>query len=1750
MKSFYHQLSATVQEFPPNILPNVPMKAKSLAISPFYLTSLLYAKQGKCGVLSLDSNGSVCTKILADNADLDAQCLWRYIQVGWDAAMGVTLIQHISTGNFLCVPLGSTVPHCEPYEKYTTDRYNWVIQNRGLYFRGPEVKYLVYYNRMDSSGDASKYQAVKYGAMNAKEFEACTPSTCKFTCDTTGGYTCGPLSISYDRPIEGNAFIRASASGAVSMSNALRDDFQSPKSVQGAWGIGLWSVINDLENEWYPILIREDMGLCQAPASEPMGLGLLKCWKAGKNASDSLNRCTIPLQKRLVDSTSQTKPQQGQMPRIIFGFTTNGQERYVETKSNGFSENFDFWQYLDIFMYIGYNQGWPPIEFLKLKALKTFDSPGKTMYDIYEGFIGQSGSGTMAGVPKNIINTAHKNGCRFFSVLFFQLNRFGGKWKWWSHFLENRILYAEQIVDYAGHYGIDGFYINFEASTPGGNPHDLAGTDCSDYVSGTTNPCDHDECQGYWCAYALGGANNCDSACGTEGKWDNGGGKPTNNQGFDGSDINKKYFIEFLKHIRDYRKSKNIDVEICMYASMGPGGDSSTYTSGVTNYLLDFWRDPVTGEPVVDSMLSQPPNGNISASDIKYTYAHTSEAVKSCVEGTQGWPKNTGPMGTTTLSDTITCKNDPASTCGTNNNLDCDCGQDDCGDKTKCLSSANCCYDDSQPSDKAWCYKKSGSGNVICSGNDNTDCGPISTNDSNIPSGRAYDFWVGTDGEYGLNNYALNQDWSQPLWCSDFYKCDNNIQALLPPLSSFFLWSANLELSSLGTDDPTRTFKLNTDYYSQLYIGQTGLCFKNLTADPYVNSIKMGVCHFVAEKSVLSKIPFHTSFCLGNGENFYIDGSPQLYFGNWSDNIQDYLPTWRWWSRQMTQKDNNGQYLQSKILSLDYSRAFNGGSCLRIQSQNCGETDFHLFKTQWSLQDSLEMSVVYCGDPGLISLGYTLQSDGPLIQNPKIYYFMLKPCQAGCSTNWMYQKFHIPALTGAIINSICLRAGRTADGSNYNIFIGSLTVAAKGSSELSERSPNIPTICCFQQSASQLVNYNIAWNSLPNILHYNVFMNDLIVGRTYGTCGPVGPLDCDATTMYNVQNMPKNSTFVIEAVHTNGKRHKSLPSNYYTIILFYIFILIVIFLVVSLTFKNYFFSFLFIFIALALFFIGDLSSFIMPGKSGKEGIMQVPGNTGNLASPLVQIENWPQCKIKAFNINFDDNRPKAWTWLLDHVSKMDIPIKITFFINTLWLDRDKEKYLAWKKNYRVDYGVHGHWHFDHGNGTYVSPPNSQNWWCPGNLASCVTDEQLAANDSSCAQHVRDYLYDKDPVKEFVYAYPFGSYPKYTDENPSGHKSGDPKIKSLTAIKNNFLAARGVQWGQVSEFPDVTIPASLLGTCSNYQGQPGGESCAVSSCDLTKGKIYDDIVSQTVGPEYSWPGGIDLNLQQDSSNCTQLQMMEIRKNSLLTLLNSAESSSIMVWGHDFHPTDKNGIDWPCDNTFTVGGCANDNGSCDSSDADCIKRARDACTKNALELQNYSGNDAWSAKDKAYICPPDIRKEVDACATSCVRGKVDASGHCTDTDVFGKNGILAYNNPTMVYPIETAEGPLPCGNECFDSCWDPSVGSKLLEMLRSIKPFQNEIYFAFFVEIVQYLWNRKYSQVSYLESTASSLRYTLITTNVMRQIPLCISFQIQEPSKVTMDCVPLTVLQTTVLGTLKYYVEFLPKSNGKHILEVFY
>jgi hypothetical protein len=181
-------------------------------------------------------------------------------------------------------------------------------------------------------------------------------------------------------------------------------------------------------------------------------------------------------------------------------------------------------------------------------------------------------------------------------------------------------------------------------------PKKTPGTDCSMFK----DKCDYNDCVGYWCQFTQGGNNNCDSNECTLGKWDEQG-----NLGFDGQDINRQYFIEFLKHVREYRELKNIKCEICMYASIGYGGDSGNYTSGIDKSLIDFWLDPVTKQPIADMMLSMPAGGTIDPQGPVNTYSHTSEAVSNClIKEDFGWPKNTGLVGNfKCLSEDLNCIN-------------------------------------------------------------------------------------------------------------------------------------------------------------------------------------------------------------------------------------------------------------------------------------------------------------------------------------------------------------------------------------------------------------------------------------------------------------------------------------------------------------------------------------------------------------------------------------------------------------------------------------------------------------------------------------------------------------------------------------------------------------------------------------------------------------------------------------------------------------------------------------------------------------------------------------------------------------------------------------------------------------------------------------------------------------------------------------------------------------------------------------
>ena len=1700
MNIYAHQISYS-QELPPYVLKDgVPFGVKQVASSPLRLISISEASKGKFTVLYPDGDTIKVREIYDyEKEDIDDNDLWQFIQIGWQG--NIVLFKHVISGKYLCVPENSNSPKCHEYGKLKDNRYVWNLQDRTLFFMDPNQKYYVY--------TTNNKDIIPLTPLTIEESKTCLPKN---------------ANIITSLPINGKPFIRIQSDNTIIMSDVSSQYYSNNlpvfnpfwDSTNTIWNVGRG--INDPENEWYYLLQRgrELEYLNLPPTSQPMGLGLLKNWEPNKRAADIYNRCNISLQNRFIDTKTQTKPDQKTPPKIMFGFTSGAQERLTEVQGSGFRENFEYWQYLDTFMFIAYNQGWPPPELKKLKVpvgLGINSNVSDNLFEVLEGFLALQGGGIFAMPPKTYIEAAHKNGVKVYSVLFFQQNDFGGKWKWWSEFLKNRDIYAKKLVDIADYYGIDGYFINFEAQ-PGGNPRDVDGSNCSMFSG-----CDKADCKGYWCTYTMSGAQNCDGNACSEGKWTD----DNSNYGFDGQDINKDYFTDFLKKVRSYRNKKNINCDIGAYASMRAGGNSDNYTSGITQYFTDWWYDPITKESIVDFMLSMPPGGQNHPSYINYTFSHSQEATKGCVENydNYGWPINTGPsVNKQSLSSSLSCgqsvcdipleKRQPGCT---NND----------SDKTTC-ENAGCCWAvNDNPKLYPFCYKKKE--DVICPDN---ECGGVDITQSLIPKKRFLDFFVGTTAEktfdnpndwtYGYTSLDQPEPWDKYIYCGTFDNCNNYHEAITQPMSSFFLWQANLSQSNMGANNG-RTYKMNTDLYQSLYSGKTGLVVHNLTTDPYTKVSDMGISNFVPEKSTLSELPFHTSFCLGNGENFYIDGEPQLYYGSWTDNIQDYLPTWRWWPRQMTIKNETGQYIESMILGLDYSRSYNGGSCLKIESiSGMGNTDFYLYKTQFNMDKKLKLvvcasSINECDK--LIKIGYTLGSQGNLVDNPQIHYFTI----GTLNKKWKHFTFDIEAKSNDYISSICLFASKP-QGESYKIFIGSISVIPDKFKH--PKKPVIKSIDTYNVKDGTL-NYRLKWKQQSNILYYNVFCGKYYIGRIYGS----GTFKISHKYIYyNVSNQPKNNnTFWIEGVSTNGHKYSNKPLNpvLYFLLLCLFLGLVVYFIYYNMSNEIFRYGLIILIVLFFIIYISKLKFDISLTKNS--------GNYGELSNDGgLMIENWPYCKKKSFNINFDDNRPKTWTWLLEHVKKRNLPLKITFFINTLWLNRDLEKYKSWIKDYDVDYGAHGHWHMNHQQDNMPTPPGIQCWGdnpsdgccSDGTQKYCVTDNDLANNDSSCANYIRKYIYD-DMNKDLVFAYPYGALPFNSD--------GTPKKITFNTIKENFIAARHITWGQSLSFPIVSDPSSLLGGCANYQGQPAGCDgvCSVDSCSASiLQNIYDSNVTKEVGPEFSWPGGIDLNLDPSCSNCTIIRQMEIRKKSLEKMLESEKPYAIMVWGHDFHPTNKDGKTYPCDKTYTLGQCEDNDIS---------------CKNNANAMAKETGVDDWIDDKDTYRCPIDIAKSDDSCAETCVRGAV-VDGICTDKDIF-KN---AYNDPTGYYQSESfipKDHPYDC-SACADSCWNPSIGHKLLEMLELLND-RDDIWFGHFVEIVQYLYNRRFSKINFISNFNNISTYNLTTTSIMKKFPLTISLPLGSKN-IEIDEKEQIIYHSKYSG--KYYINFYPKDNTVHNIKVYY
>lgn len=198
---------------------------------------------------------------------------------------------------------------------------------------------------------------------------------------------------------------------------------------------------------------------------------------------------------------------------------------------------------------------------------------------------------------------------------------------------------------------------------------------------------------------------------------------------------------------------------------------------------------------------------------------------------------------------------------------------------------------------------------------------------------------------------------------------NSNWSALLSNDISIGFWGAHSQslLHQSATDDGTSDIAIQKAYQQKLEYTFSGGnrnpgLLPSIATDCSLGNADLkrfhGLATFLTAKSTISQVPFVSRFGLGNGLKFYKEGKV-AFDSKWHNiNMQDFLPTWRFWIT-----DANDEVTEQSIgglinAELSWDDAYSGGSSLMLS----GATDFSrvkLFKTLLATEPSYELSVTY-----------------------------------------------------------------------------------------------------------------------------------------------------------------------------------------------------------------------------------------------------------------------------------------------------------------------------------------------------------------------------------------------------------------------------------------------------------------------------------------------------------------------------------------------------------------------------------------------------------------------------------------------------------------------------------------------------------------------------------------------------------------------------------------------------------------------
>ena len=342
----------------------------------------------------------------------------------------------------------------------------------------------------------------------------------------------------------------------------------------------------------------------------------------------------------------------------------------------------------------------------------------------------------------------------------------------------------------------------------------------------------------------------------------------------------------------------------------------------------------------------------------------------------------------------------------------------------------------------------------------------------------------------GHTGYTDALDWAMPV--------DGHGGSLALFCPEERIWKDNVK-TLLGTKDECgenaysaqrRTFYNERD----MWVNQYG--------DPtYVDDFGWpGLSGRMLERSVISSMPFETSFCVGLGKYRFVEGEKQNTQDWYHSGVQSIMPTWRYWIENKEGLD----------VTIDWDDAYNFGSSLKIKGKlTAGDHLMRLYKTMIPVTSGGTLRLVYkTSTPGSVEVRLATESKvkGEMVtlSNPTVTD----------KNGWTIAEYDLSQLNGKTVYMISLNMKSETEVADYVLSLGELAVLPAAYAPSAVAVSNLSTTSVLGEEKGDIrVTWDYSYNS--DFDHFDIYTETAdgtrkLVGQTRGGGFYIPPLTRNA----------------------------------------------------------------------------------------------------------------------------------------------------------------------------------------------------------------------------------------------------------------------------------------------------------------------------------------------------------------------------------------------------------------------------------------------------------------------------------------------------------------------------------------------------------------------------------------------------------------------------------------------------------------